>query len=412
MNSKNRYICVVLVLLTCWNALSSQSLSDLLQAADSANLELQALEKDYLAALERAPQVSQLPEPEVGLGIFALPVETRLGPQWVRLSATQMFPWKGTRDARKEVMLVMAKAQYEKIAASRLELHYRIKQAWFQLYELEQRRQILRQSIRVFQTIESLATTRIEAGKGNLADVLRIQLRIRELEEERALLENQQTKPRSVINRLLNRTESSPVTIADTLLPAQPPYDREALVNDIRDNHPMLRMYALQQETARQAIRLNELEGKPSFAAGLDYIYVSRRTDAAPTGNGRDIVSPRIGIRLPLYRDKYDAKEQEERLKIQALEIRKQDQLLQFRSALEGAYADLEDARIKLRLYEEQIQTTESVIDLLLTEYSTEGARFLDLLQLENQLIQYELKTLSAVVQTHLAQAEIERYIP
>ena len=99
-------------------------------------------------------------------------------------------------------------------------------------------------------------------------------------------------------------------------------------------------------------------------------------------------------------------------MKIQALEIRKQDQLLQFRSALEGAYADLEDARIKLRLYEEQVQTTESVIDLLLTEYSTEGARFLDLLQLENQLIQYELKTLSAVVQTHLAQAEIERYIP
>ena len=99
-------------------------------------------------------------------------------------------------------------------------------------------------------------------------------------------------------------------------------------------------------------------------------------------------------------------------MKIQALEIRKQDQLLQFRSAIESAYADLEDARIKLRLYGEQIETTESVIDLLLTQYSAEGARFLDLLQLENQLIQYELKTLGAVVQTHRAQAEIERYIP
>lgn len=412
MNLENKYIYMILFLLSSWGEISAQSLSALLQAADSVNLELQALEKEYLAALERAPQVSQLPEPEVGLGIFALPVETRLGPQWVRLSATQMFPWKGTRDARKEVMLVMAKTQYEKIAASRLELHYRIKQAWFQLYELEQRRRIILKSIRIFQTLESLATTRIETGKGNLADVLRIQLRIRELEEERAILENQKIRPRSVINRLLNRPENSPVAMADTLLPAQPPYDQSALLNDIRQNHPMLRMYMLQQETARQAIRLNELEGKPSFAAGLDYIYVSRRTDANPTGNGRDIVSPRIGIRLPLYRDKYEAKEQEEQLKIQALEIRKQDQLLQFRSALEGAFADLEDARIKLRLYEEQVETTQSVIDLLLTEYSTEGARFLDLLQLENQLIQYELKTLGAVVQTHLAQAEMERYVP
>lgn len=412
MNSKNKYLCTILLLIGGWSNPFAQSLTALLQAADSANLELQALEKDYLAALERAPQVSQLPEPEAGLGVFALPVETRLGPQWVRLSATQMFPWKGTRDARREVMLVMAKTQYEKIAASRLELHYRIKQAWFQLYGLEQQRRIISKSIRIFQTLESLATTRIETGKGSLADVLRIQLRIRELEEERAILENQKTKPRSVINRLINRPESSAVAIADTLLAAEPPYDRGALLNDIRENHPMLRMYALQQESARQAIRLNELEAKPSFAAGLDYIYVSRRTDAAPTGNGRDIVSPRIGIRLPLYRDKYEAKEQEEQLKIQALEIRKEDQLLQFRSALESAYADLEDARIKLRLYGEQIETTESVIDLLLTEYSTEGARFLDLLQLENQLIQYELKTLSAVVQTHLAQAEIERFIP
>jgi outer membrane protein TolC len=412
MNLKNKYTYMILLILSSWGEISAQSLPALLQAADSANLELQALEKEYLAALERAPQVSQLPEPEVGLGVFALPVETRLGPQWVRLSATQMFPWKGTRDARKEVMLVMAKAQYEKIAASRLELHYRIKQAWFQLYELEQRRQILRQSIRLFQTFESLATTSVETGKGSLADVLRIQLRIRELEEERAVLENQKIKPRSVINRLLNRPEGSAVSIVDTLLAAEPPYDREALLNDIREQHPMLRMYALQQETARQAIRLNELEGKPSFAAGLDYIYVGRRSDANPAGNGRDILSPRIGVRLPLYRDKYEAKEQEEQLKIQALEIRKQDQLLQFRSAIESAYADLEDARIKLRLYGEQIETTESVIDLLLTQYSAEGARFLDLLQLENQLIQYELKTLSALVQTHLAQTEIERYIP
>ncbi|MCO6492673.1 MAG: hypothetical protein J5I98_29920, partial [Phaeodactylibacter sp.] len=86
---------------------SAQSLDGLLLAADSANLELKALYQDYLAALEKAPQVSQLPEPEAGLGVFPLPVETRLGPQWVRLSATQMFPWKGTLEARKNVVLAM-----------------------------------------------------------------------------------------------------------------------------------------------------------------------------------------------------------------------------------------------------------------------------------------------------------------
>ncbi|MCB0535835.1 MAG: TolC family protein, partial [Saprospiraceae bacterium] len=108
----------------------------------------------------------------------------------------------------------------------------------------------------------------------------------------------------------------------------------------------------------------------------------------------------------------YRAKEQEEKLKIQALETRKQNLFLQFRSAIEQAYADLEDGRIKYRLFQEQKATTQSVIELLLAAYSNEGASFIDLLQLEDQLIQYDLMMLTAVVKSHLAQAAIERYIP
>lgn len=403
---------LALLLLVSWQEMSAQPLEKLLAAADSANLELKALYQEYLAALEKAPQVSQLPEPEVGLGVFPLPVETRLGPQWVRLSATQMLPWKGTLDAREDVVLAMAKAQYEKIAASRLNLHYQAKQAYFQLYELDERQQILHGSIDIFRTLESIATTKLEAGKANLADVLRIQIQIRGLEEELNLLENQKKKPLAVINQLLNRPEQTPVYITDTLLLADPPYERPTLLKDIREGHPMIRMFALQQEAAQRSIELNALDGKPSFGVGLDYIAVGKRSDAEPVHNGRDILSPRIGVRIPVYREKYRAKEQEERLKIQALETRKQDLFLQFRSAIEKAYADLEDGKLRYRLSQEQKATTRSAIELLLVAYSNEGAGFTDLLQLEGQLIQYGLMALSAVVKTQVAQAEIERYIP
>ncbi|MCB0572135.1 MAG: TolC family protein [Phaeodactylibacter sp.] len=403
---------LALLLLVSWQEMSAQPLEKLLAAADSANLELKALYQEYLAALEKAPQVSQLPEPEVGLGVFPLPVETRLGPQWVRLSATQMLPWKGTLDAREDVVLAMAKAQYEKIAASRLNLHYQAKQAYFQLYELDERQQILHGSIDIFRTLESIATTKVEAGKANLADVLRIQIQIRGLEEELNLLENQKKKPLAVINQLLNRPEQTPVYITDTLLLADPPYERPTLLKDIREGHPMIRMFALQQEAAQRSIELNALDGKPSFGVGLDYIAVGKRSDAEPVHNGRDILSPRIGVRIPVYREKYRAKEQEERLKIQALETRKQDLFLQFRSAIEKAYADLEDGKLRYRLSQEQKATTRSAIELLLVAYSNEGAGFTDLLQLEGQLIQYGLMALSAVVKTQVAQAEIERYIP
>jgi outer membrane protein TolC len=323
-----------------------------------------------------------------------------------------MLPWKGTLAARQDVALSIAKSQFEKIAATRLELRYKLKQAYFQLYDLEKKQLILHQSINLFETLESVTTTRVETGKAALADVLRIQLRIHELEQEIRILENQKEKPVSVINQVLNRPGDGAVVVIDTLSLVTISYDTDELMQNILMHHPMMRMYALQQETAERAIRLNTLEGRPSFAVGIDYINVGKRSDATPENNGRDILSPRVGVRLPIYRDKYRGKEQEERLRIQALRTRSDDLFIQFRSAIERALADLEEGQIKYQLYEDQKTTTQDVIDLLLAEYSSEGKGFVDLLQAENQLIQYDLMLLGAIVKTHLAKTEIERYIP
>ncbi len=403
---------MLLVLVFISSLLRAQPLEELLAAADSNNLELKALYQDYLAALQRAPQVSQLPEPEAGLGVFVLPVETRLGAQWVRLSATQMFPWKGTLEARSDLVLVMASAQFERIAASRLELHFKVKQAWFQLYLLEHKQRLIRQSLDLYKRIESIALANVEAGKARMADVLRIQVRMRDLESDMAQLEAQKRKPVAVINGLLDRPAETPVVPADTLVPIEPGWNLDSLQRLIAEGHPMLRMFKLQQEAARKAIEVNDLEGKPSFGVGLDYIFVARRTDADPPHNGRDILSPRVAVRLPIYRDKYRAKEQEERIRIDALELRKQDLQLQFRSALEQAFASWDEARIRQAQFAAQHATTRSILDLLLASYSAEGSSFIDLLQTENQLLQYQVMELEAVVQMYLRKSEIERFIP
>ena len=410
---RNIYTLVILCFMVGSNhRASGQTLQVLLAAADSANLELKALHQEYLAALQKAPQVSQLPEPQAGLGIFVLPPETRLGPQWVRLSASQLFPWSGTLPARKEHSLAIAKARYEKIAASRLFIHYQLKQAYFQLYELQQQQRITETSIRLFKSLESAATTAVENGNASLADVLQVQIRIRNLEERLNILSVQEQKPLALLNQLLNRPANLPISVLDSFTLATPPYDRVQLLQSIQQEHPLLRMYTLQQEVARKAIQVNTLESRPSFQAGLDYFAVAKRTDANPSKNGRDILTPRVGVRLPIYRDKYRAKEQEEKLIIQALETRKQEQLLRFRTDLEAAFTDLESNILRYNLYTEQKSTTQSAINILLAEYSTAGARFSDLIQLEDQLVQYDIKMLEALVNTQLAKAAIERYIP
>lgn len=409
MNIQHNILLFILLILP-GPSVRAQSLVSLLAEADSANLELKALYTDYLAALEKAPQVSQLPEPEAGFGIFILPVETRLGPQWVRLSATQAFPWKGTLKTRQDISVVMAKAQYEKIANARLLMHYQVRQSWYQYYELEKRQAILQKSIELFRSLESLVTTKMAAGKADLSDVLRIQLRIQEMETEISTLKNQQEKPLATINQLLSRPSDTPLTLADTLSMTEIPYDPESLLDSIAGSHPMIRMYDWQREASQMNIELNRLEGMPSFAVGIDYITVGKRTDAEPEGNGRDILGPRVGVRVPLYRDKYKAREQEEQLRIEALGIRQKDQVLQFRAGIQRAFSDAEEARLQYDLSLRQHQTLDTVWALLLQEYQTNGARFIDLLQVDNQRIQYELLELSAIVKSHRALTEVERF--
>lgn len=390
---------------------SGQPLADLLNVARDNNLELKALYQEYLAALEKGPQLSQLPDPDLGIGAFISPVETRLGAQRARIGVSQMFPWFGTLDAREKVASANARALHEKVADRALELEFQVKAAYFQLYEIQTARHIIRQNIRILEALRQLSLAKVESGRGTAADVLRVDLKIQELEQELLILDNQLAKPLVDLNQILNRPLDSPVEVQDTFEFAIMPYNKDTLLNHIRNNHPMIRMFGLQQEVSKRAVELNELEGKPSFGLGMDYILVAPRSDASPVNNGRDIfqLSARVGI--PLRRDKYSAREREENLKIAALENRKLDVETRFLSMIEKAFSDYETARLRQDLYAKQIATTRAAIRILQTDYSSSGDNFDELLRLEKELVDYDLKILKAIVQSQTAQAVIERYV-
>ncbi len=391
--------------------MSGQQLPDLLDLARNNNLELKALHQEYLAALEKGPQVNQLNNPEIAVGAFVAPVETRLGAQQARIGASQMFPWFGTLDAREELALANARSLLERASSTELELQYQVKTSYFELYEIRATQNIIRQNIRILETLRRLALAKVESGKGNSVDVLRVDLKIQELEQELVILANQEEKPLADLNQLLNRPLTTPVEVEENLEFASMPYNKDTLLNHIRNNHPMIRMFALQQEASRRAIELNELEGKPSLGLGVDYILVNPRSDAEPLNNGRDIFQISAKVSIPIWREKYQAKTREENLKIAALENRKSDQETRFLALIEKAYADHETARLRQELYTEQIVTTKAAIQILQTDYSASGNNFEELLRLENELVDYDLKSLKAIVQSQIAQATIEQYI-
>lgn len=391
---------------------SSQSQSPdslVIQALDN-NLELKVLEKTYEASLQRAPQVSQLPQPEVGVGAFPLPVETRLGAQIVRVGATQMFPWKGLLDSRKDLENAKSRALFKKIAVRALDIQYQVKKAWLELYLLEEKIAIISANLPLLEALEKLALAKVESGKGSTADVLRVQLSREALLQQIEILQQQKREPIANLNQLLGRKENAEFHVRDSLILTALPYQKDSVLAMVKALHPQLEMLGLEQDIARQASKVNELEGKPSFGVGLDYIMVNGRTDANPANNGRDIVQLRGAVTIPIYRKKYEAKAMEEQLKIEALDLQKEDTFQKYTAAIEKAYAQHEMAQLRASLAERQKQLTLSTIEILESKYSADGNRFDELLRLEKDLIDYDLQMLQAIVQSHLAKISIERF--
>ena len=391
--------------------LPGQTLEELRKEVAANNPSLQALEQSYQAALEKAPQVGQLPDPELGIGVFPLPVETRLGPQQLRIGATQMFPWFGTLKQQEAVANTEAQAQYQGIALRRQALYFGLDGAYLELYRLQKKALILEQQIQLLNTLQEVALAKVSSGKANTSDVLQVQLQQEELRQRIQILEQAQAAPLATINQLRHQPSNTAITVVDSLAFANLPFAKDSLLQYIETTHPQLRMYSLQQEVAQQRLSLNDLQQKPSFGVGADYIAVQERELATIANNGRDILQVRASIKVPLYRKKYDAREREQNLQIQALQHQKSASMDEFSAALERAYTMHTTAGMELDLYERQEELTNSLIAMLESQYSSANSGMDELLRYEQQKIDYQLKKLEAIVKSHLALREVQRLL-
>ena len=167
----------------------SQSLSFFVEKAREQNPELQAVQVDYSAALEKVPQVEQLVNPTLGIGMPLLAPETRLGAQILTLSAQQLFPWFGTRKAKKDVVLNQVKSKYEQITMARLNLDFEVKKAYYTIYHMNQKQALIKKNSTLLNALEKMVLERVANGTSLASDALRIQLELETLSKEIEILE-------------------------------------------------------------------------------------------------------------------------------------------------------------------------------------------------------------------------------
>jgi len=387
---------------------TKESLNAYLKIAAENNPGLKAKFNDYMAAMEKVPQVGTLPDPQFAFGYFINPVETRLGPQKATLGLKQAFPWFGLLRSKENVATEMAKAKYEIFENSKSNLFFEVKSTYYNYYFTEKAIHITKKNMDILRIFKNLSLVKIENGSASIVDELRVELELNDLENQLALFIDSKKVFLTKFNNLLNRGSYELVNIPTELWQDELPNENLTLLDSIYNNNHEVKSIEHKLNAFVNQERTAKLDGLPKFNIGVNYIVVGKNPNSTDPNNGNDaLLFPSIGVTIPIYRRKYKAMIEEAK-HLQSAEIsKKEDKRNTLITVFENTYKDFSDSERRINLNKKQSDIAKQVLDVLITSYSTNSKDFEEVLRIERQLLSYKLAEQKAITDKNAAIAFI-----
>jgi len=384
-------------------------LDNYLKIAAENNPGLKARFNEYRAALEKVPQVGALPDPNLMFGYFIQPIETKLGPQRAKISASQMFPWFGTLSERENSAEAMAKASYEMFEEAKSKLFYDVKATYYNLYFNAKAISVTLENIEILSSLKGLTDIKVESGSASAIDAYRVQMEINDMENQLALLKDNAQVLKVKFNALLNVDEKSDVQVVDELTSSEL-LNKQTEIDSLLVNNNVLSSFAHQLDELDYRKKAATKEGLPQFSVGLEYAFIGKGDNTMANAGKDAFVFPTVGISIPLYRNKYKAKVQEVIYLQEAKGFEKKQKENSIIVLFEEAWKDYKDAGRRLVLFNEQTELAQKSLSILESKYATSHIDFEELLRMERKLLKYNLEMQKARVDKETAIAFI-RYL-
>ena len=429
---------------------------------------------EYQAALQKIPQVGSLPDPELSAGVFLSPMELVNGNQVADLRLMQMFPWFGVLRYSKDEMSLMAKAKFELFRDAKLQVFYDVQRTWYELYKVQKDISISEKNIEILKIIERLALVKFKSapaessgpattspvnptssiqnnragssgmqtmgsvqnssGSGsasanqasssmqtanmgssstniNLTDIYRIQIETGDLENNIALLNNQQNSIAAKLNTYLNRSVTSPVHIYENITRDSLEFSLTIVSDSMLTHNPMLGMLNYEKQSLEARKKMVTRMGYPMVGLGLNYSIISKSPTAmgTPDMNGKDMIMPMVVFTLPIYRKKYTAMQNEAELLRTATAQNYEASANSLQVEYYQAVQLYQDSKRRIKLYDNQYQLASKSFDLLLKSFSVSTSALTDILRIRQQTLDYELKQVEAIADFNTAIAWLKR---
>tara|TARA_R110000765_G_scaffold100260_2_gene187948 strand:- start:5621 stop:6919 length:1299 start_codon:yes stop_codon:yes gene_type:complete len=384
-----------------------QDLQTYIDEAVINNPEIQAFDIRYNIAEEKVQEANWLPNTEVTAGYYISEPETRVGAQRARFGIKQMLPWFGTITARENYAISMAETEYVEVTIAKRKLALSVSQSYYNLYEIKAQQNILFENIQLLKTYERLALTSVETGKASAVDVLRLQIRQNELQQQKEVLEEKFKAEQSAFNNLLNRNENEfvePVAVLEI------PTENESYNTEALSLNAELLKYDKLYESVIQSEVLNKREGLPMIGFGIDYLPVSERTDMQVIENGKDVLMPMVTVSIPIFNSKYSSISRQNELRQNEIETQKNQRFNVLKTAFSAAIAQRNQARIKFNTQQKNLNQAKDAEEILIKNYETGTIDFNDVLDIQELQLKFQLNQIESV-KTYYTQQSVINYL-
>jgi outer membrane protein TolC len=159
-----KILAIIVLLLGAMPLVQAQTLEEYLVEAGENSPALKARYAEYQAALQRAPQVGALPDPQASFNFFLRPMERYMGNQVGDISVMQMFPWFGSQKAARDEANYMAQMKFASFIEAKINLYHEVRTVWYQLYLNDQESILMERELEIMKTLERLALAKYKSA--------------------------------------------------------------------------------------------------------------------------------------------------------------------------------------------------------------------------------------------------------
>lgn len=366
----------------------------------------------WRAAAERLPQVGSLPDPRLNVGFFLDEVETRTGAQRARVGVSQTLPWPGVLEGRADAAAREARAAWRAYEAERLAVTETVVEILHELAYLDSAARIARENLELLGSFEEVVRARYRVGSGSHPELVRVQVELGELEDRLDRLRAMRPAYAAELNAALNRPPDADVPALGALPGRVVAVGGVELAALARASNPLLRGLEERAAAERRLGEVARLEGLPDLTVGVDYIVTGEAVDGTIAESGDDPILLGFGVRLPLWREKYEAGVREAIARRLAVSRRRAGEANRISAAIQRAWFEHTDADRRVRLYETTlIPKSEESLRASLAGFRAGETGFLDLLDTERTLLEFALAAARARADRGQALARLNRLV-